>query len=65
MKPLIKIILGIVTVLIGMGFVMPAVAQWKHEGAMTGMSVVLCLLGLVLTLAGAGTTIHGLTRRSA
>ena len=65
MKPLIKIILGIVAVLIGMGFVMPAVAQWKHEGAMTGMSVMLCLLGLVLTLVGAGTAIRALARRGA
>ena len=64
MKQPIKIILGIVAVLIGMGFVMPAVAQWKQEGAMTGMSVVLCLLGLVLTLVGAGVTIQGLVRRN-
>ena len=64
MKQPIQIILGIVAVLIGMGFVMPAVAQWKQEGAMTGMSVVLCLLGLVLTLVGAGVTIQGLARRN-
>jgi hypothetical protein len=65
MKQTIKIIVGIIAVLIGMGFVMPAVAQWKHEGAMTSMSVLLCLLGVVLTLAGIGTAIHSLTRRKA
>ena len=65
MKQPIKIILGIIAVLIGMGFVMPAIAQWKQEGAITGLSVALCLLGLVLTLTGAGAAIHGITRRNA
>jgi hypothetical protein len=64
MKPPIKIILGIIAVLVGMGFVMPAVAQWRHEGAMTHSSVVLCLLGAVMTLAGIGAALHSVTRRS-
>ena len=64
MKQPIKIILGIVAVLIGMGFVMPAVAQWKNEGAMTGASAALCLLGTVVTLAGIGAAIQGIARRS-
>ena len=62
---IIKIILGLVAVLIGMGFVMPAIAQWKQEGAMTGMSIVLCLLGVALTLAGLGATIQAVRRRNA
>lgn len=65
MKPPLKVILGILAVLIGMGFVMPAIAQWKHEGAMTGMSVLLCLLGGVMTLTGIGAAIQGITRRGA
>ena len=65
MKQPVKIILGIVAVLIGMGLVMPAIAQWKQAGAMTGMSIALCLLGLALTLTGAGAAIHGITRHSA
>jgi len=48
-----------------MGFVMPAVAQWRHEGAMTSSSVALCLLGAVLTLAGVGAAFQGVVRRSA
>jgi len=64
MKTPIKIILGIVAALIGMGFVMPAIAQWKQEGAMTGMSIVLCLLGAILTLTGAGTAIRNIVKRS-
>jgi hypothetical protein len=52
MKRTLKIILGIAGVLVGMGFVMPAVAQWRHEGGMTSSSIALCLLGAVMTLAG-------------
>lgn len=65
MKRTIKIILGIIAVLVGIGFVMPALAQWRHEGAMTGSSVVLCLLGAVLTLAGCGAAIQSVLRRNA
>jgi len=65
MKRILKIILGVIAVLVGMGFVMPAIAQWRHEGAMTGSSVALCLLGAVMTLAGAGAAIHSVTKRSA
>ena len=64
MKQPIKIILGVIAVLIGMGFVMPAIAQWKNEGAMTGLSIALCLLGLLMTLSGIGAAIHALTRRN-
>ncbi len=65
MKRTLKIIFGVIAVLVGMGFVMPAVAQWRHEGAMTGMSIALCLLGTLMTLAGAGAAIHGIAKRSA
>ena len=65
MKRTLKIILGIIAVLVGMGFVMPALAQWRHEGAMTSLSVALLLLGTVLTLAGGGAAIHGAAKRSA
>jgi hypothetical protein len=65
MKRTIKIILGIIVVLVGLGFVMPAVAQWRHEGAMTNSSVALCLLGTLMTLAGIGAAIHGIGKRAA
>ncbi|MFO1514878.1 MAG: hypothetical protein U1F83_18540 [Verrucomicrobiota bacterium] len=65
MKHTLKTIFGIIAVFVGMGFVMPAVAQWQHEGAMTNSSIVLCLLGAVLTLAGIGGAILGVTRRNA
>jgi hypothetical protein len=64
MKRTFKIILGIIAVLVGMGFVMPALAQWRQEGDMTGLSVALFLLGALLTLAGGG-AIHGVAKRGA
>jgi hypothetical protein len=64
-KRTLKIVIGVIAVLVGMGFVMPALAQWRHEGVMTGSSVALCLLGAVLTLAGGDATIHGVTKRGA
>jgi len=65
MKATLKIIFGIIAVLVGMGFVMPAVAQWRNEGAMTGSSVALCLLGSVMTLTGIGATLYGAAKRAA
>ncbi len=65
MKRTLKIILGIIAALVGMGFVMPALAQWRHEGAMMGSSVALFLLGAVLTLAGVGAAFQGVVKRSA
>ena len=65
MKRTLKIIIGIIAVLVGMGFVMPAFAQWRHEGAMTGMSVALLFLGIVLTLGGGSTAIRLVPKRGA
>ena len=64
MKQTLKIILGIIAILVGLGFVMPTVAQWLHEGSMTGASVALLLLGSVMTLAGGGAAIQGIAKRS-
>ncbi len=63
MKRTLKIILGIVAIFVGLGFVMPALAQWRHEGSMTGSSIALLILGAVMMLAGGGAAIHGFARR--
>jgi hypothetical protein len=65
MKPIVLITLGIIGILVGMAFVMPAVAQFRHEGAMSHDEVWLLLLGTVLTLGGLGASIRGLKKRSA
>ena len=65
MKRPLKIIIETIAVLVGMGFVMPALAQWRHEGAMTGMGVALLFLGIVLTLGGSGAAIRYAPKRGA
>jgi hypothetical protein len=56
---------GIIGVLIGMAFVMPAVAQYRHEGVMKDSEPWLFLMGCLLTLAGCGAAIRGLKKRRA
>ena len=46
MKQIVKISVGIVGLLVGLAFVMPAVAQFQHEGAMNHQEVVLYTLGM-------------------
>ena len=65
MRRIVMISLGIIGILVGMAFVMPAVAQYRHEGAMTNDEVVLLLLGIVLTLGGGSTTVFGARKRRA
>ena len=64
MNRTLKITLGIIAVLVGMAFAMPAVAQWRHEGAMTGVSVALCLLGAGMTLGGGGVAVRCVAKRA-
>lgn len=52
MKRNLQIIGGVVAVLVGLGFIMPAVSQLRTEGALPGMSVALLLLGVFLSLGG-------------
>ena len=51
---------GVAAVLIGLGFVFPAVAQWRDVGAMTAMSVALLIFGAGLTVAGSGSVVRAL-----
>jgi hypothetical protein len=62
-KPLI-ITSGIIGILIGLGFVFPAVALMRTTGGLPNASVGL-LLGIVLTLGGLGATWRGLPKRTA
>jgi hypothetical protein len=43
---------GVVGVLVGLAFVMPALAQLRDLGVMTGLEVALLFLGVALTLGG-------------
>jgi len=56
---------GIVGVLVGMGFVMPAVALYRHEGAIAYSDVALLLLGITMTLGGASVAVSSFRKRKA
>lgn len=56
---------GIIGVLVGMAFVMPAVAQYQHEGVMRNDEPWLFLIGSLLTLAGCGAAFRGLKKSRA
>lgn len=57
------IIFGIVAMLVGLAFVMPAVALWRNLGFLPGSNIGLLALGILLTLGGAGALIASLARR--
>jgi 4-hydroxybenzoate polyprenyltransferase len=65
MKRSLIISAGIVGILVGMAFVMPALAQYRHEGAMKNSEPWLFLLGSAMTLAGCVVAIRSLKRARA
>ena len=65
MKRILLTIIGIVGVLIGLGFIFPALAQLRTSGSLPTPGVALLLLGIVLTLGGGGAAFCGLKRRRA
>ncbi|MBI5801768.1 MAG: hypothetical protein HZA92_13730 [Verrucomicrobia bacterium] len=52
MKRNLQIIGGVVAVLVGLGFIMPAVVLWRTQGALPGVDVALLMLGTFLSLGG-------------
>ena len=62
MKRIVSIIIGIIAVLVGLGFVMPAIAQWRTQGFLPGLSVALLALGVLLTAGGAGAAACGIRK---
>ena len=65
MKQVVKIGAGIIGVLIGMAFIVPAAAQCRHEGVMTKDEVVLYTLGMAICFASVLLALHSLKRRKA
>jgi hypothetical protein len=61
----IKIGAGIISILVGLAFVMPAVAQARNEGAMVNSEVALMLFGIALTIVGAGLVFRPFKKRNA
>ena len=64
MKRVFSIGAGIVGVLVGMGFVMPAVALYHREGVLAGADIALLLLGSALTLGGLAMAVSRIRRRT-
>lgn len=62
-KRIMLISAGITGVLVGPAFVMPAVAQYQHEGAMTINETCLLLLGLGFTLGGGSVAVLSFKKR--
>jgi hypothetical protein len=50
---------GVVGALVGLGFVLPALAQLRDGGALPGFGKALGLFGAALMLAGAGVVGYG------
>jgi hypothetical protein len=65
MKQIVKIGAGIIGVLVGMAFIVPATAQCRHEGVMTKDEVVLYTFGMAICFASALLTLHSLKKRKA
>ena len=63
MKRIFIIGAGIIGVLVGTAFVMPAVAQSRHEGAMTLNEICLLLLGFGLALGGGSVAVFTFRKR--
>ncbi len=54
MKRIIIITVGILALLLGPALILPALAFYRHHGAMGGMNLFCLLLGIGLTLGGGG-----------
>lgn len=61
MKRTLMVVLGVVLVLVGLGFVLPALAKLKSLDAVS--TCALLFVGLVLMTGGIGGAIHSLIRR--
>jgi len=55
-------IVGVLAALIGMGLVMPAVAQLSERGEPWMLSSVLLIVGLAVTIGGLGAFAHGIKK---
>jgi hypothetical protein len=65
MKRNLQIIGGVVAVLVGLGFIMPAVAQLRTQGALPAVGVALLLLGVFLSLGGGWGVLTGVRQPKA
>jgi hypothetical protein len=60
MKRTLLLSLGAIGVLVGAGFILPAVALWRHDGSLASSNATLLALGVGLSLTGIGAAWRGL-----
>jgi hypothetical protein len=65
MKRIVSIIIGVIAVLVGLGFIMPAIAQWRTLGSLPGLSVALLMLRVLLTVGGGSAAVCGIRKPKA
>ncbi len=63
MKRTLSILAGIIGILVGLGFIMPALAQLRAYGSMPGSSAGLLVLGLALALGGGGAALYAVRKQ--
>jgi hypothetical protein len=65
MKRTIMVLVGIVGVLCGVAFILPACAWYRDHGAMPAEHLEFLLLGVVIVAGGLSTAIYGCKKRKA
>ncbi len=65
MKRNLQILGAVVAVLVGLGFIMPAVAQLRTQGARPSVGVGLLVLGVLLSLGGGWDILTGVRQPKA
>lgn len=62
MKRILFALAGIVAVLVGLGLIMPAVALFRSQGALSAGNSALLLLGCLMALGGVALVGNGIRR---
>jgi len=65
MTKILIILLGIVGVLVGTAFILPALAKYREQGVMVHDAAMGLLIGIPVVLAGISTTLYGFKKRRA
>jgi hypothetical protein len=63
MKQIVLIVVAIVTILVGFGFILPALAKLRAFGYLPGIDIAFLFLGILLAVAGPMTAFFGCRKR--
>jgi hypothetical protein len=63
MKKIVTILIGLIGLLAGAGFILPVLAKLRDLGTMPSADVGFYTLGMVLTLVGGGVAVCGFKRQ--